>query len=90
MKRLQYDPVTKKMVETEVKAGTKVPGAADATTYIVKGDELTALLGFAKEDSIDLTSDKRARGRAVNSYVEVAIDEFIKGRKARVAKASVK
>ncbi len=81
--KIQYDPKTKKMVQVTKENKATVAPNAPSTTYIVKGAELDALMGFAKEDGLNLNENKRSRGGAINSYVEAAVNEFIASRKAR-------
>lgn len=81
-KELKFNPVTGKVEQTEVeKKGSK---SEDYTTFLVSGDNLKAILGFAGEDKLDV-STPAIKGRAVNIYVRAAVEEFIKMRQKKVA-----
>lgn len=77
--KLVYNPTTKRMEmkeETTSSSSTWTKGDID---FIIGGELLKKLEGFAKEDKIDL-SEKVLRARAIKGYVTAAIDEWAEKR----------
>ncbi|MDP2662072.1 MAG: hypothetical protein Q8R28_15210 [Dehalococcoidia bacterium] len=88
-KKLVYDPATRRMKEVDQDGATAPSGTGrDEIGFYIFGTLLQTLVGFAREDGLDISSSKMKRGMAVNSYVRAALDTFITDRKAVMAKAT--
>lgn len=77
--KLQYDPKTKKVIPVAVKATSTTSVPVSGTTFMVRGDTLKLLLGFASEDGLDVSTSAK-RGQVVNSYVRGAVADFVAAR----------
>ena len=81
---LKYNPVTGRVEQSKVEEKAGASSRGDYTTFLVTGDQLKTLVGFAKDDVLDMSTPIQ-RGKAINTYVRAAVEEFVVGRKKRVA-----
>ena len=77
-----YDSATKKVTMVEGEKTTRKGKASGEKTYFqVTGELREAILQFAKEDGIDVSSSKVTAGRAINTYVGAWIQQGLEERK---------
>ena len=82
-----YDPTTKKVTMVEGEKSTRKGKASGEKTYFqVTGELREAILQFAKEDGIDVSSSKVTAGRAINTYVGAWIQQGLEERKKLAGK----